>query len=1160
MNKFLLSITILITLSTGSAQSAFDSLDVASIERSMLEQIQLGESLYRDDIVKDAVARLYRIYPQHPQGLLAELRLAVHLDDLERARELLVKLKQVVPESEMYQQGAFLLKFTEPDMREKLAQGRLYAAAGRFDEARVIYDELLQKYYPSADLAVEYWQVRTHQAMQRPLAITALTDALQTFAKHPSLFRALVDYHFQEKQPTQALHYLHLLAEQKAQRDWAASREYEYLITLPISSHTSSLWVVFISRYAGLDAADKAQIELDRQTALLGDQSWQTGQTGLRLLEQGNSAQAITHFKRAIAAYPNDVELHGALGLAYLRQGDRTRALQYFRLAKAKEQRDDQTSKWISLIASTEYWLLLEQASEAFKREDWVQAQQLYRQAYQRDSRNIFALLGLADTALATQQPDIAWGYFKRALQTAPGDEVAQLGVLRYLATLSSEQTLDILIPLKPQNARLFIQAKRDLQIDLLEQRATYAEQESRWHDQLDILREIQQLNLADPWASYRLALALRKQGNETGALEAYQLHLSAHPHVSISRYAHGLLLASVARWDATLNTLNTVPKHAWTTDMHNLAQRVIDARLINLAQQRYSNGDISQAFALLETEPQSQTARLQVAQWSYDAGDYTKSLAYYTQALQAEPDNRDARLGQLENWAAQGKLEQVRDVLDGAELKFTDPQSSTYRRIVNLWLLVGEKKRAQTILQQRAKQLTEPDALLYRDLARLTSTQDPQQALNWYAYGMRDAGLLPPVAISAQRDDVAFTTAMRETEDDDWLARGLRTEAAKIYLRETATFTLHTDIWWRSDGTTGLSKLNANTTMAHLEFPLTQGRAFLRADHVRMDAGTLKKDADGRYSGRFGSCSLAECWHGLTQKADGTSFATGWYDEQLSFDIGSTPDDFTVQNWTGGISYSDKTGVTGWRLTASRRPLSNSLLSFAGAKDPGTGIKWGGVIANGVSLGLGWDQGNANGVWADISHHQLSGKNIADNTRSRVMGGYYRRLINTPNELLTVGVASMLWHHKKDLSEYTLGHGGYYSPQRYISLSLPIKYSRRTLDWSYILEGSVSASVSKTGNMAYFPKQGLIAAPFQGKASKDRSKGSSGRGVGYSLRGSVEHRLNSNWVLGTGIDWQHSKDYSPNRAMLYLRYSFEPWQGNLKLPIEPLIPYADFK
>lgn len=1170
-------------LSTGSVQAALESLEEVSIEQNILEQIQLGEALYRDDIIQDALARLYRIHPNHIQGMLSELRLAVRLDKLERAQELLLRLKQVAPNSTAYKQAALLVKLTEPDAREQLAQARLYAAAGRFDAAQTIYDKLLQGTYPSAELAVEYWQVRTQQqALQRPLAIMALTGTLQDYPKHPSILKVLVNYFFQENKPAQALHYLHQLAEQKAQRDWAAAREYEYLIALPVSRQTRSLWLEFVNRYEGLTTTVKAQEEFERQTALLGDRSWQAGQAGLRLLEQGSNAQAIARLKQAIAAYPQDVELHGALGLAYLRQGDRTRALQYFRLAKAKELRDDETAKWISLIASTEYWLLLTQAAEAFERQDWGQAQQLYQQAHQRDSRNIFALIGMADTALATQKPDTAEQYFQRALKLEPSNEVAQRGMLRYIATLPVQQALDRLSSLPSQSAPLFVQRKRELQIMQLEQRADIAQQEGRSQDQVDALQQIQRLNLVDPWVSYRLALALREQGNEAAALQAYQRHLSAYAQAPMSRYAHGLLLAAVDRWDATLNTLNAIPKQAWNQDMHDLAQRVLDVQLIEKAQQHYNSGDTAQAFALLEAQPQSQAARLQLAQWAYDMGDFDKSLLYYTQALQLEPSNLDARLGQLENWIEQGKSTAVREALQSPEFTLENQPVSTYRRVANLWQLLGDPARAQKMLEQQVAQLHEPDALIYRDLARLTARQNAQQALDLYAYGMRDALLLPATAVSPQRDNVAFTTAMRTIETDDWLARGLRAESADLYLRESPTFTLHNDSWWRSDGTSGMSQLNANTTMAHLEFPLTQGRAFLRADHVRMDAGTLEKGADSSYSERFGSCSfagvdnlgaqqaLAGCEHGLTQKANGTSFALGWYDEQLSFDLGSTPYGFTVQNWTGGMSYSDKIGVTGWTATASRRPLSNSLLSFAGAKDPRTGIEWGGVMANGAALGLSWDQGNANGVWVDLSHHQLKGKNVADNTRSRLMAGYYRRLINTPNERLTVGVNSMLWRYKKDLGEYTLGHGGYYSPQTYMSLSLPVSYAKRTVNWSYVLEGSVSVSRVKTRDMAYYPERNLIEAPWQNLASKGVSdaafmadnsfEGGSSNGVGYGVRGLVERRLNDHWVLGTGVDWQYSKDYSPSRAMLYLRYSFAPWQGDLKLPIEPLIPYADFK
>lgn len=45
-------------------------------------------------------------------------------------------------------------------------------------------------------------------------------------------------------------------------------------------------------------------------------------------------------------------------------------------------------------------------------------------------------------------------------------------------------------------------------------------------------------------------------------------------------------------------------------------------------------------------------------------------------------------------------------------------------------------------------------------------------------------------------------------------------------------------------------------------------------------------------------------------------------------------------------------------------------------------------------------------------------------------MTGYYYKVINENNRRVTVGLNNMIWHYDKDLSGYTLGQGGYYSPQ----------------------------------------------------------------------------------------------------------------------------------
>ena len=184
----------------------------------------------------------------------------------------------------------------------------------------------------------------------------------------------------------------------------------------------------------------------------------------------------------------------------------------------------------------------------------------------------------------------------------------------------------------------------------------------------------------------------------------------------------------------------------------------------------------------------------------------------------------------------------------------------------------------------------------------------------------------------------------------------------------------------------------------------------------------------------------------------------------------------------------------------------------------------------------MSYDKGEANGIWSSLSADSLTGKNVEDNWRVRWMTGYYYKLINQNNERLTVGVSNMLWHYDKDLSGYSLGQGGYYSPQEYVSFALPVNWRKRTENWSWELGGS-----------GRYTDKGVMET------------GSSSSGTGYTARAIVERRVTSNWFVGLGVDIQEAKDYTPSHALLYVRYSAAGWQGDMDLPPEPLVPYADW-
>ncbi|PLC48376.1 cellulose biosynthesis protein BcsC [Pollutimonas subterranea] len=1173
---------LFLLLSTGAPGTAYATVKTqGQAQARLLEQINMGESLYRDDIILDAVEKLYRVAPQHLEGLAAELRLAVRRDQLDKAASLLKKIDGLAPGSQVHQNSLNLMALSTSEGAQTLAMARLYAAAGRVGEAIKLYDGMFKGEYPTVDYALEYWQVRAREPDGRPIAIVRLTELLASYPRHAGLLAAVSGFNFAENNPQKALEHLHTLAKQPAHRDFAASQEYEYLSTLRPGPASVAAWISFTERYGDLVVGSRARQTLAGIEKLIADPMWNSGQEGLRLVNQGKNAQALIPLQRAIKAYPDDADLHGALGLAYSRTGNRSQALIYFENARAKEVRADQTSKWSSLIKSTRYWLLLQNAADAVEQQHWGEAQSLYRRAHRLDPDDIHAIIGLGDVALATGLKQDAWRFYRRALDRTPRDEAAQRGIARYLASETPDQALSLIDGLSAIQQDALSSIRRSFTLAMLDQRAEQARRGSQWSEVVAALSDAQRLDLNDPWLSYRLAMAFRQAGRPQEGIRAFEKHLLGHVGEPVSQYAYALLLASLDDRAAASESLHKVAAARWTADMAALHIRLQDEERIDQATRLYEMGSKSAAVALLETAPASVASRLQIAAWSLADGHYPKALFNYGAILRDEPENISARLGQLETWLAQGKVEAVRLGLKNRELALLAADSSA-PRVAALWKGIGDDERAYSILNDAASQTDGPAPLLFRDLARLTALDDPDRALDHYEKAMADGKMLPPRSERQGRNGAEFTRAMRVTPTDDWLTRSIRSDAASLYQLHNPTLSIASDVWGRRDGTPGLSRLSANTTIAQLDLPMRNGKAFLRADHVRMNAGSFETNPAGENDALFGTClfsavdaqavdqTLPGCGGGLEQKASGTSFAAGWQGERLAFDLGRTPQGFAVTNWTGGVSYKGDLHSLGWTATASRRPMSNSLLSFAGTQDPRTGVTWGGVMATGISLGLSWDKGEENGVWADISHHKLTGRNVADNQRTRVMAGYYRRLINQPRESLTVGVNLMHWRYQRDLGGYTLGQGGYYSPQRYSSVSLPIGYARRLENWSFLLEGSVSASVSQSKAAARYPVPGLINGPLSqleklgvtgpSFAAANGVGASSNSGKGYALRAVAERRLDSHWVLGGGIDLQHGEDYAPSRFILYLRYTFKPWQGDLKLRPANVTPYADFK
>lgn len=493
------------------------------------------------------------------------------------------------------------------------------------------------------------------------------------------------------------------------------------------------------------------------------------------------------------------------------------------------------------------------------------------------------------------------------------------------------------------------------------------------------------------------------------------------HPQDRAAAYARALYLSGSDRDDAALAALNAIPQAQWDSNMHELADRLTQEKVYARARTLRDAGDESTALTLLRQQPASTRRDLTLADWALERGDAQAALAGYQQALAQDAKNGDAALGRIEALAALNRLDEAKRGLEQLSPALAAESLNTGRRIAAVWQRVGAPQQAHQLfetlkIRAAAEPPSQAKALVYRDAARLEAAQrQPDAALTDYRQAMAASG----IAATPPQDNAAFTRLTRNQADDDWLKRGIRSDAADLWRQQDTTLMLEQD-YSRNKGTGGVSDFTGYTTMLQVNTPLWGGTSFFRTDKVHLSAGSFSHAQNGTYSADFGTCEFG-CDRNYHQSADGVSIAAGWRNENFSADLGTTPMGFDVVDWTGGLTWDTHIKDIGVSLTASRRPISSSLLSYAGATDPLTGIKWGGVRATGGAIGLSYDQGGKHGLWADISAHQITGKNVEDNSRERVMAGYYYKFINEGNRRATVGLNTMLWHYQKDLSDYYL-------------------------------------------------------------------------------------------------------------------------------------------
>jgi tetratricopeptide (TPR) repeat protein len=607
---------------------------------------------------------------------------------------------------------------------------------------------------------------------------------------------------------------------------------------------------------------------------------------------------------------------------------------------------------------------------------------------------------------------------------------------------------------------------------------------------------------------------ALYQQGDHAGALDAAQRALALDRRDPWSRYAWARALAAVdanAARAALPGLQDPAAVQALTVEDRARLDTALGYLCLDLGVESLATMHFQSVPAGTASHPQAQAG---LAILSVRRGHTRQALVYFVQARVS--GRLDPPLAELEREARFQVV--LHEFTTARDLRDANAAGRAYATLDEL------RPSHPTTLRARA------------DLAELRGDEPARER------ALRDLLAVDPEAPGAASELVDSLLAQHRPRDALVVARDLAPQRLADDARLQAierNWVPHLDIAlggrWRSG------------QVPHDRFELPQLSIAWSGDRqgfgrFRIAAEAASPESDTVPAGEPYGTSPALAVPAAARQDDGIAAYAQWAPRPgLLVELGHTPTSYEVSNLTGALRFRADTTQGPWSFGLERLAVADSLLSLAGASDPLTGRDWGGVTRNRayLSASLGDDDVNFYGT---VSGAVLTGHGVDDNTQWSGEAGYWQRAASGDGWRASFGGSVRAESYDDNRSHFTLGHGGYFSPRRFLAAGPAFDLRARRDGTSFRFEGGVAWQVIREQASEYFPSDPVLQA-----ASGDpRYAADSREGLGARIAATVEWRVSNRAVAGVRLEGVRGEDFDEVRLQVYSRR----WDGAITEPL----------
>ncbi len=641
---------------------------------------------------------------------------------------------------------------------------------------------------------------------------------------------------------------------------------------------------------------------------------------------------------------------------------------------------------------------------------------------------------------------------------------------------------------------------------------------------------------------------ALGLANDRVGAQEAGRAFINGNPRASAAArlaVSSALLGAgATAEAQALSRSLEAAP--GLSGEDRRQAAALSTGLAIQASDRLNERGDQARAFdtlaPALQRDPSSVPANLALARLYTGAGQPQPARQITEGILQRDPRNLDARLGAIEAAISArdfGRAEAL--LVEARALNPNEPRVALMEaRIARAG---GNSSRALRALelaaQQRQAQGIRPDAPITGAAAAGSAWDNPFRLLSRSG---AQGGVSPlqsdPLSSEISRE---LSQVREETAARIQGGIGFRSRSGSAGLDRLEEFSAPVDASIAVPGIGGRATLSfAPVSIASGQLDTTSVTA-LRAYGSNALATSLRQQTGGNQQitqvvrDQFRARDVSQSGLGL-----GFAYSTG----PFTIDVGTSPMGFRRQNVLGGVEIAPQLSNNfRVRLIAEQRAVTDSVLSWAGARDPNGLGTWGGVVRTGGRAQLEYVTGPV-GVYLMGGYSVFTGQNVARNQRFEAGAGLQYTVWRLPDEELTAGLDMIYFGFRNNQRLFSWGNGGYFSPQSYFAVNIPVDWRARSGNLAWRLGATVgyqnfredAANIFTNAQLQTQLEAGLSGDTTLRSVQAARAQA----GVVGGLRGDVEYAVTPALRIGGLLRYERTGNWEEFRGLVFARYRFD--------------------